>query len=211
MASYEAFLSRVLPDVTGCPELVALQAIKDAAIEFCEKSHVYQQDLDPMTAIKAISEYDLEAPTGYVVARVMSAWFNNEKLEPAAPDMLRVPDAYRLTAGQSQPKFYFQKTAKTVTLLPVPDQNTPSAITIRAALKPSRISESVDDEIYEEYAEVIAHGAKYRLMLSPGKSYSNQANAAVEKGLFESGINKARARANSGYVRSTMSVKLRRI
>ena len=211
MASYEAFLSRVLPEVTGCPEIVAVQAIKDACIEFCEKSHVYQVDLDAVTTVNGLGEYDLEPPTGYVVARLMNVWFGNDKLAPAAPDMIRVPDAYRQTAGQSNPKFYFQKTAKTVSVLPVPDKTTVSALTIRASLKPTRASESIDDEIFEEYAEIVSHGAKYRLMLSPGKPYSNQAAAVIEKGLFDAGINKARLRANTGYVRSNMSVKLRRI
>lgn len=211
MAVYEDFLSRVIPEVSGCPEPLAIQAIKDATIEFCEKSLVYQQDLDPVTSIKGTSEYDLDTPTGYVVARIMNAWFGQTKLEPAAPDMLRVPDAYRLTAGQSDPKFYFQKTAKTFTLLPVPDQTTPSSITIRAALKPTRNSTSIDDELFEEYAEVIAHGAKYRLMLSAGKPYSNPATAVIEKGHFDTGVNRARTRASTGYVRSNVSVKLRKV
>jgi hypothetical protein len=211
MASYEAFLSRVLPEVTGCPEIIAIQAIRDAAIDFCERSHAYQQDLDPITTRKAAGEYDLEPPTGYVVARIMNAWFGPNKLVPAAPDMIRVPDAYRATPGQSSPKFYFQKTAKTFSVLPVPDVQTNSALTIRAALKPTRSSDSIDDEIFEEYAEIIAHGAKYRLMLMPAKPFSNESAAAIEKALFDAGVNKARLRANTGYVRSNLSVKLRRI
>jgi hypothetical protein len=211
MAAYEAFLSRVLPEVAGCPEVVAIQAIRDAAIEFCTRSNALQQDLDPLTAIANQSEYDLEAPAGYRVSRVMKAWFEDSELLAAAPDMIRVPDAYKRSAGKAKPTFYFQKTSATISLLDVPETTAKGAVTIRAALTPTRASTTVDDEIFELWAEEIAHGAKYRLMLVAGKPYSNTAASAIEKGLFEAGVNKATLQAARGYVRSSVRVKFRKI
>lgn len=211
MAAYEAFLSRVLPEIPGCPEPVAVQAIKDAAIDFCVRSNVYQQDLDPLTLIANTSEYDLEPPGGYRVSRVMKVWRGETELTPAAPDMIRVPDAYRGTQGTAAPVFYFQKTASTISFLDVPKVTERSAVVIRAALCPTRDSTTIDDEVFELWAEEIAHGAKYRLMLVPGKPYSNPQASAVEKALFDKGVNQATLQANRGYVRSSVRVKLRKI
>lgn len=211
MAVYEDFLSRVIPDVAGCPEPVAIQAIKDAVIEFCSKSSAYQQDLDAISLIANTSEYDLDAPTGYRVSRLMKVWRGDTELHPASPDMIRVPDAYKRSEGSAPPRFYFQKTSLTISFLDVPKVSERSAIIIRAALCPTRDSTSVDDEIYELWAEEIAHGAKHRLMLVPGKTYSNPQSSAVEKGFFDAGVNKATLQASRGYVRSSSSVKLRKI
>jgi len=211
MAAYEAFLSRVMPEVAGCPEPVAIQAIKDTCIEFCTRSNALQQDLDPVTLIANQSEYDLEPPAGYRVSRVMKVWRGDTELTPAAPDMIRVPDAYRATAGSAAPTFYFQKTASTISFLDVPKVTERNVVTIRAAITPTRASTTIDDEILELWAEEIAHGAKYRLMLVPGKPYSNPQSSAVEKALFDAGVNKAMLQASRGYVRSSMRVKLRKI
>ena len=46
--SYEVFLPEVMPFVRDVPEIVAVQAIRNAVIEFCEETHYMQENLDPM-------------------------------------------------------------------------------------------------------------------------------------------------------------------
>ncbi len=44
----------------------------------------------------------------------------------------------------------------------------------------------VEDFIHEQYAEVIASGAKARLMLSPKKPYTDGTLSAYHRGVFDS-------------------------
>jgi hypothetical protein len=82
---------------------------------------------------------------------------------------------------------------------------------MRIALKPTRISTTIEDVVYEDYAEIIGHGAKYRLMSAPSKPFTSPDGAAASKIFFDEGVNAARQRASRGYVRSDLRVTIPRI
>lgn len=215
-ANYEDFFPNILPEVPGVAEMVAANAVRNAVIEFCEKSLILTRDHDPITLKAGVVDYDLEPPKGYIVVKVMKAWLENNELIPLAPDFVREASVYNrlfssYEANSDRPRAYLQKDERSISVWGVPDQDYTNGLTLRVALKPSRASESVDSVILEDYAEIIASGALYRLMMSAGKPYTNVELAGVHKGLFQQGINVARQRATHGQVRSTLSVKLRRI
>lgn len=215
-ALYESFFPYVLPEVPGVAEPVAILAIRNACIEFCEKSLIITRDHDPITVKQNIVDYDLEPPTGYVVIKIQQAWLDNNKLTPMAPDVVRDASVYnRLFAAYqsapSTPQAYLQKEERTVSVWPLPDKQYTYGLTLRVALKPTRASTSIEDVVFEDYAETIASGALSKLMASAGKPYTNLEMAGVHKSLFQQGINVARQRAGHGHVRSNLSVKLRKI
>lgn len=214
--SYEDFFPNILPEVPGAAEMLVANAVRNAVIEFCEKSLVLQRDHDPVTLKTGVVDYDLEPPKGYIVVKVMKAWLENTPLDPIAPDFVREAAVYNrlfssYQSANSTPRAYLQKDERSVSVWNPPEKDYPNGLTMRVALKPARASDSVENVILEDYAEVIASGALYRLMMSAGKPYTNAEMAAVHKGLFEQGINVARSRALHGQVRSNLSVKLRRI
>jgi len=216
MASYEDFFPYVMTEVIGAPEPVVVQAIRNACIEFCEKSLILTRDHDPLTIVSGIVDYDLEPPTGYLVVKVQKAWLENNQIDPLAPDVIKDASVYNrlFSSYQSQastPSAFLQKDARSISIWPVPDKQYKNGLTMRVALKPTRASTSIEDEVFEDYAEAIAHGAIYRLQASVGKAYTNPEMAAVNKGLFEQAINVARQRATHGHVRSNLSVKMRKI
>lgn len=217
MASYEDFFPYVLPDVLGAPEPLVVHHIRNACIEFCEKSLILTRDHDPLTIKAEQVDYDLEPPKGYLVVKVQKAWLDNSPLNPIAPDFVRDASVYnRLyssynAASASTPNGYLQKDERSISVWPKPDRDYTNGLTMRVALKPTRASTSIEDVIFEDYAEAIAQGALFRLMASPGKAYTNAEMAVVNKGLFEQAMNVARQRATHGHVRSNLSVKMRKI
>ena len=54
MASYESLLSEIIPVVPGCTDTLIEQNIRAAVIELCEKTEVYQKELDPVSTVKNI-------------------------------------------------------------------------------------------------------------------------------------------------------------
>jgi len=216
MASYEDFLSRVLIEVPGCAEVSALLAVKDTCIEFCEKSLVLVKDHEPITVYEGEVDYDLEAPSGYVVIKVMRAWMENNRMEPMHPDIVREASVYNrlynsFQAAPSLPMRYLQKSERTISVWPLPDKTYQNGLTLRVALKPSRSSTAVEDVLFEDYAETIAAGALGRLMMSSGKPYTDLKLAAARKAEFAAGLNVARQRAGHGHTRSNLSVRMQRI
>lgn len=215
MKNHTEFLDYVLPQVPGCTNEMALLEIKNTIIDFCEKSLILQTDLDPITTIPNVSEYDLEPPNDRLVVKIMKMWFKGVNLDPRALDEIFTPSAFNTRSGalveKSDPRFYYQKDARTFSVYPIPNVKDSLAITLRVALKPTRSATTIDDLIYEEYAETIGRGAVTRLALSPGKPYSNAQIAAASNALYIAGLNVARDRAQKGYVRASKQVRLRRI
>lgn len=214
--SYEDFLPYILPDTPGCPEVVAVQAIRSAVIDFCEQSLILQRDHDPIKAVADQSEYEFEPPKNYLVTKLMRGWFLKDPLSVVSPDMVTDPTVYNATFPEpnvptGKPRSIVQKDERTFALSPVPDETIANAITLRVALKPTRASSACDDVLFEDYAEFIAHGAKARLCMTPGKSYTNPDIAALGNLMFRQGINRALQRAVRGHSRSDLSVKMRRI
>lgn len=218
MATLSNFYPYILPHVNGCPEIVVDVNLRSAIIEFCEKSLILQRDHDPVTVVKNISDYDFETPiSDHIVVKILRAFHKGQSLSPISPDDINDPTIYNRFANDDNstltgaPKNIFQKDERTFTLFPIPDETKASSLTMRIAMKPSRSATTMQDVLYEDYAEPIASGTLSRLMLTPNKPYTNTQLAVAHQSLFVGGINKAKQLANRGFVRSEIKLKIPRI
>lgn len=216
MKTYEHFLDGVMPYTPGCPLPMAINAIRETAIELCEKTLLLQRDHDPVDVIANIVDYDFDTPTGYRVFKIMKAWYKDIELVPTAPDDILDPALYNqnipgVTISKDAPRIITQKDDVTFSVLPVPKDTVRGAITMRVALKPTRTSTSIEDFIFEDYAETVYAGARFRLLVVPAKPYTNPELALAFQNQYVGGMNQARQRSSRGFVRSNTSVQLRRI
>jgi hypothetical protein len=216
MKTYEQFLDGVMPYVPGCPVPMAINAIRESVIELCEKTLLLQRDHDPVDVIANTVDYDFDTQSGYRVFKIMRAWYKDVELVPTAPDDITDPALYNqnipgIELSKDAPRIITQKDDVTFSVLPVPKDTVRSAITMRVALKPTRTSTSIEDFIFEDYAETIYAGARFRLLIVPAKPYTNPDLALANQNIYVGGLNNARQRANRGFVRSNTSVQLRRI
>lgn len=215
MKNHTDFLDYVMPHVPGATVEMALLEIKNTIIDFCEKSLIIQTTLDPVTAIQNVMDYDLEPPRDRLVVKIMKAWFKGVELEPVSVDEIGSPSWYNQNADyvvlKSDPRMITQKDTETFSVYPIPGETEPNVLTLQVALKPSRSASTIDDFIFENYAEIIGHGAITRLAISPDKPYSNPQLAMARNALYLAGLNVARDRANKNNVRVNKHVKMRRI
>lgn len=215
--SYDDFLPQVLPEVPGCPEISAINAIRKAAIDFCEQSLIHVVDHDPVTVIAGTADYDLESPISNTrVTKIMRAWFKRNELAPVHPDEIGDPTLYNqniggVTVTRGDPKLYTQKDADTFSLFPIPAITEPQSVTLRVALVPTRKSTTCETFLFEDWLDEIAAGAAALLQETPGKSFFNPPKAAFNRKAFVAGINAAKQQATRGYVRSSLRVQMRRI
>lgn len=213
MATLDDFYQYVLPEVPGCPEITADVAIRSALIEFCEKSHVIQRNHDPVTILAGITDYELEPPTGQLVVKVMRAWYRTLELDPAAPDSVPKAEVYNtLFTGadksRADPRVFLQKDERSISVFPIPKETVSNSLTMRVALKPTRVAATFEDVLFEDYAEVIASGAKYRLLSMANKPWTNGPASAANLTVFMSGVNAARSRAIRGNSRAEVKIRL---
>lgn len=214
--SYEDFLDYVMPHVPGCTPEMAVQAIRNTVIEFCERTLILQRDHDPMSVVASQQDYDFEPPQGYLVHKIMKAWYKTRELRPLTPDQISDPFLYRSsiageTPNKTEPYWIYQKDERTFSLNPWPVETVQNALTMRVALKPSRASNNIEDVIYEDWLEGIAAGALVRLQMSPAKPYTLPNAAALNQQLYVAKTDEARQRAIRGHVRGNQQIKLKRI
>lgn len=189
MKTWDQFFRDVLPDVPGCPEPVAEHAILRAAQEFFQTTRAWNVWLDDVTTLGVVTAYDLNLEPNSELVRMEAATLDG--VEIALARIQGMPANWR-TTSPSVRTCVFTSDSKTVQLLPVKAAG--MKLAIQASLKPSNNAPGINDDLFDLYVENIAMGAKARLMMQPGKDYSNPKGATDSYALFMDGINTIKTR-----------------
>jgi hypothetical protein len=204
MASFDSLIRDILPYVPGCPDSLIETNIRSATIELCEKSRAYTFDLDPITTVSGIYEYEFDQPTGTDVHQILLATYDGHDLDPISPRSLELnyPD-WRDRGGT--PTVYLQKTPDTFWLVPVPNSN--KQLIMNVALKPSRTTRSIDTTFSDTYRDAILYGTVYRLLRIPQKEWTDPIASADYFGLFNEQIRLAELKGRGGDTGVKRTVK----
>ena len=197
MATYDSLIKEVLPYVPGCPDTLVITHLRAATIETCEKSKAYVYDLDPISTVSGVFEYDFDQPTGTDVHQILWMIHDGDDLDPVSPRSLELnfPD-WRNRSSVS--RVYLQKSPDTFWIIPVPSASKTEAIRLSVALKPTRTSSSISTDFSTDYRDAIIYGALYRLLRIPSKDWSDAAAANDYYSLFLEEVKQAELRGRGG-------------
>lgn len=199
--TWAKWFDEVLPDVPGCPQNVAQNAIKNAAIEFCDRSFVYIIDHPAISAAEDTGEYSWSPGSGLKVVRPEHVWYDGKLLIPKTRDEVAAANPYWPT-WEGTPLYFLQEKLEKLIVVPRPTAALADAIVAKVAVRPSRDAASIDDAIWEKYLEEIASGAKARLFAMKHKPWSDGQLATFHKQAFDDAISRARLVAFHSHVRS---------
>ncbi len=141
----------------------------------------------------------------------IQAYFNTLLLIPKSPDELA--DIYRMGAWdqlEGSPQYITRTIKPEVLLVPIPYITQPGALYLRTALAPTQDSTEIDSEIYEQWADAIAWGARARLLAQPRQDYTDKAGAIEAAKMFNYHINRARIQMNKGLTRASTRTEFQR-
>jgi len=210
--SYEVFLPEVMPYVHDVPEVVAVQAIRNACIQFCEETHYLQENLDPITGQENVGDYDLDAnDSNYKVVEIMQAYYGDQLLIPKAQEELN--QIYRTSNWENlkgNPYYYFRPRASVVRLVTKPIITEANKLKVKAAIAPKRSSTTIDEEIFERFLEYIAHGARARLYNTPNQPYYDPKTAMEYTKRFNDEMAEVRTRVYKGLTRAAARIEFQR-
>lgn len=210
--SYEVFLPEVMPYVHDVPEVVAVQAIRNACIQFCEETHYLQEELDPITGQENVGDYDLDAnDSNYKVVEIMQAYYGDQLLIPKAQEELN--QIYRTSNWadlKGNPYYYFRPRATVIRLVTKPNITEGNKLKVKAAIAPNRSSTTVDDELFERFLEYIAHGARARLYNTPNQPYYDPKTAMEYTKRFNDEMAEVRTRVYKGLTRAAAKIEFQR-
>lgn len=211
--AYDLFLPEVMQFVRDVPEVVALNAIRNSCIEFCQETRYIQQHLDPMAGVATIGTYDLEANDGtYKIADIIECWYGEQFLVPKSIEQLT--QIYRTTNWNTldgNPYYYYRPSSQEIRLVPYPKVTEANKIRVLAALKPSRASTTIQEEIFERFLEDVACGARARLYNTPNQPYFDPKSAMEYLKRFNDVMADVRTQVNKGLTRASVQIEFQRL
>ena len=210
MASFDSLVKEVLPYVPGCPDTLVENHLRSATIDFAERSKAYVLDLDPITTVSGVYEYDFDQPSGTEVHQILWMTYDGNDMDPISPRSLELnyPDWRDRT---SRPHVYLQKTPSTFWVVPVPQTTLTNGLITSVALKPTRTTTNIDTTFSNSYRDGIIYGALYRLLRIPGKDWSDPYAANDYLSMFSQEVKQAELKARGGDLGVKRTVKYKGI
>lgn len=209
--SYEQFLPEVVQYVPDVPEFVAINAIRNACIEFCERSRYLQIDIPAFDLVAGQKTYPIVTPDGTKFVLPEVTYYKEVLLIPQSNDELA--RIYRMAdwrGVQGAPAYITRLVAPEIQIVPWPTFSDPASLKLRISIAPTRDSTEVDSEIYEQFLEVIGYGARARLYNTPKQPYFDKNAGELFYQMFRHGINEARMRVTKGLTRDSVRAEFQR-
>ncbi len=198
LIEFASLYPQVLPDVKGCPAPLMLNAIRNAAIKFCEETHAWEAVVDPVGMIANVSEYEIDQPLRQRIIRISQViGAQGQMFFQTEADMDAQNRNWRLVTG-STPTIPVMINPRLMRVYPIPTA-TGEIISLKAIVKPSPDSVSIEDYIYDDYYMGIAAGAKADLCAMPGKSWSKPEMVGYYQSLFDNDVTVAKLKRAGGY------------
>lgn len=196
---YDDALPNVLQYVQGCPDETAIFHIRQAAIEFFQKSLAWREELPITTTTLDQSVYVFKTPVGASVAKLLSYSFNDEDHTVTDGDMAR-----SMMLGNSSDNLVWTLDRNVFEINPSPEDG--ESVRVGVALKPAQDSTSIPGQHFEHHIDAIAVGAIARILNIPKQSFTDHTLAMQMRADFEAKMNRAASAAAKSFSRSRLRV-----
>lgn len=214
MKLWTLWLPQVAPETYLVPELLQIESIRYAAIEFCEKSLAWQAQLLPYPLPTIVQGADPSIPfgteTGTAAWKILHANLQGSAyptVTPRTPEWCDENYPGWLDGGQlGKPSNVCQISPDS--FVPVPAATGgPWTMIMRVALKPTRDSAQGPDFLFNDYLDAVALGAKARMFMMRDKPWTDDRRASGDYAMFLDKCLDAKVRAAKGFGRGRIRVK----
>lgn len=173
-------LRKVLGKVQGCPELEAVDAMRDTIVEFCKETRCWTSDVTVATT-GTVGAIDLELQ----VLDVIDAWIGS-----APVDVLAQNDPQLQDLGTNRYVITFEDPS-VLTLHPTP----PAAVQLRLfrAFAPGPEATEFPDVIWLRHSQALVDGCLARLFAAPAQAWANPALSTFHRDRFDAAMTEAAA------------------
>lgn len=206
MKSLDEFLPSIRPYAPGVADPAAYFAIRQAAVEFCERTRLWKFE-DEFPIVGDTSE-PLFAPAGSVIHEIDGVWFNARRLRAVTPDKLdQLLPAWRAgtmaTVPVGNPSYVTQTAPNNIILVPFGT----GQVKLSLVLKPSQDALEVPDFLVDQHRETIAFGALSRILLTPNQSFSSPDMGSAFGQAFQQKLDAKMSIGSTGQQRAPVRTK----
>ncbi|MFP4036997.1 MAG: hypothetical protein ACLFUE_05705 [Desulfobacteraceae bacterium] len=175
------FYKYIAPDVPMVPLPTVEDTVADVIIDFCQKTSIYRQWLEDYIAVSQDDEeVELDLPNSTAVVEILA--------------IQEVEDIGDYGDFRNLDDFMFTNQADTPMLLLNDPAEKDYEARVRVALRPTIGFTEVPDFIYEDWRDVIASGAKHRLLAMRGKPWYAPRDAEGHRMDYRRGVQRASSR-----------------
>ena len=171
MKTLEQFYPLILPAVLGCPTPVLDANLILAAREFCQKTSALRYWLDTVTADGTTNTFDHDLTSNQELVRVTRCLYTQDTDYGIMSQRDLPRDWETGDSGWLYQTLVQFDNGQTYKMYPAPVAG--DTFTLQIAVKPSIAATALDDDLYNKWAEALAHGTKQRLMIMPRQAWSD--------------------------------------
>lgn len=189
MSEFKSLVPMVKSVITATiPIFTVTDAIRESVRKFCAETLLLEETVY-VTVEKDTNKTDFYTSEGIAV-EITEAVIDGE-LTP-----LTAVDRKTYSTGQGKPTGYSSRKTGSLTVYPTPDQDYELVLTV--AIKPYSDATKLDNEMLDEYAEIIRDGAIAVLYAQAGNAWHNPNAAMQYEHQFEAAIHQLRIDLDTG-------------
>lgn len=212
--------AEILPDIPTLPRPALENAVRNACIDFCERTHLWTQDLDRITVAVDTREYTLTEPSGAEIILIDDVKYKQNgadddqftTLDPISENQKNLQDSgswkYRDSATPSG-YYALPDNPTEILLYNIPNVASTEGLLVKVVLRPSRSCTTVEDFIYKSHFKTIGLGAKADLFARKGQAWRDPNMAASFESKFINACNEAMVLKMTGGTKRETRVRMR--
>jgi len=188
-----------IQEVPGVDAPTFERVCRDVTREFCEQTQGWICELDPMNLREDVTLYELDAPDSHscIIIPVRVRIFEEDE-EPVHPDAVQTIPYF---------KYMLEPDRCVLHLVHAPQEDKAKALHVQVALRPTRDGTMLCERFYDDWYQGIGYGVMSRLMLMPGKQWSNERTGRHYNGLYYQWIGRARIDRNRRFLQRPMQAR----
>lgn len=189
-------LTHVLPYVAGCPEEIAINALRNAAIEFCKETQCH------ITGVSVVFD-GATGPLPDMATQIVD--IVDAECAQATVKVLAINDPDVKTLGMGE---YAIRMADPNSLTITPTPTVPIQVDLLAIVAPGPDSTQMLDDLWRRHHKAIACGALYEIFEIPARVWSDPQLAVYYGQKFEAAKAKAKADANKNHTKPARRLRV---
>ena len=190
MPALDTFLPLVRGPLPGCPEAVLKDALRDACIEFCQRTRLLVEDVtvDVVAGERLVTLYP-DSDSFWEVTQVRRG------TTPLLAVNRRECELNGWDRDTGAPRYYYLEGDRQLALGPIPDAAETLIATV--TLRPKSTATRVADVLWDDYREPLAAGARAWVRRHYGEWSSPQLET-YDRTMFERAIHNTQIRQARG-------------
>ena len=207
MPAYDVFLSKVLIQTPGCPDITVLETARDVVRDFCSETHIWQEWGD-IYLDSSIDVYDLVPPAKSEIITVSRLVRDNRDISPVTSSMPGIDVNFEGAVKGSINRGWHFEPPDSVRFAALPSEQ--GIVYARMVLMPEADADSFPDWLWQKYQEGLVSGVFAKLFIQHGMKWSNPGLAQLYLRDYNKKIGRAKVNLVKAHTNASLRVKARR-